>query len=144
MASNFRPVSLTSLACKVLEHIIHSNIMRHLDQNSIPTMKQHGFCKKRSTVTQLVATIQGIARSLRSGKDQVDVVLLDFSKAFDKAPHQRLLYKLNYYGVRGDTLDWISSFLIHRKQQVLLDGCNSSQLGVPGNSIRPSSILSQH
>ena len=67
------------------------------------------------------------------------MVLLDFSKAFDKVPHQRLLYKLNYYGVRGDTLDWISSFLGHRKQQVLLDGCKSSQLdvilGVPQGTV---------
>ena len=113
--------------------------MRHLDQNSILAVKQHGFRKKRSTVTQLVATIQGIASSLRSGKDQVDVVLLDFSKAFDKVPHQRLLYKLNYYGVRGDTLDWIGSFLGNRKQQVLLDGCKSSQLdvisGVPQGTV---------
>ena len=130
MASNYRPVSLTAVACKVLEHIVHSSIMRHLDQNSILTVKQHGFRKKRSTVTQLVVTTQGIASSLRSGKDQVDVVLLDFSKAFDKVPHQRLLYKLNYYGVRGDTLDWISSLLGHSKQQVLLDGCKSSQLDV--------------
>ena len=139
MASNYRPVSLTSVVCKALEHIVHSSIMRHLNQNSILMVKQHGFCKKRSTVTQLVATIQGIASSLRSGKDQVDVVLLDFSKAFDKVPHQRLLYKLNYYGVRGDTLDWISSFLGHRKQQVLLDGCKSSQLdvisGVPQGTV---------
>ena len=79
IASNYRPVSLTSVACKVLEHIVHSNIMRHLDQNSILTVEQHGFRKKRSSVTQLVATIQGITSSLRSEMDQVDVVLLDFS-----------------------------------------------------------------
>ena len=91
IASNYRPVSLTSVACKVLEHIVHGNIMRHLDRNSILTVKQHGFHKKRSTVTRLVATIQGIVSSLCSGKDQVDVVLLDFSKALDKVPHQRLL-----------------------------------------------------
>ena len=58
------------------------------------------------------------------------MVLIDFSKAFDKVPHQRLLFKLNYYGVRGDTLDYICSFLGHRKQRVLLDGCKSSQLDV--------------
>ena len=138
-----RPVSLTSVACKVLENIVHSSIMRHLDQNSILTVKQHGFRKKRSTVTQLVATIQGIASSLRSGKDQVDVVLLDFSKAFDKVPHQRLFYKLSYYGVRGDTLDWIfipwtqKTTSSARRMQVKPIGCN---LGcATGNSIRPSS-----
>ena len=69
IASNYRPVSLTSVACKVLEHIVHSNIMRHLDRNNILTVKQHGVRKTRSTVTQLVATIQGIVSSLRSGKD---------------------------------------------------------------------------
>ena len=146
MASNYRPVSLTSVACKVLEHIVHSNIMQYLDQNSILTVKQHGFRKKQSTVTQLVATIQGIASSLHSGKDQAHMVLLDFSKAFDKVPHQLLLYKLNYYGVRKDTLDWISSFLGHRKQQVLLDRCKLSQLnvisGVPmGTVLGPLLIL---
>ena len=126
LASNYRPVSLTSVACTVLEHIVHSNIMRHLDQNNMLTVKQHGFQKKRSTVTQLVATIQGVAISLRTGKDQGDIILLDISKAFDKVPHQRLLYKLNFYGVGGWTLEWIRSFLGQRKQQVLLDGCRST------------------
>ena len=63
------------------------------------------------------------------------MVLLDFSKAFDKVPHQRLLYKLNYSGVRGDTLVWVSSFLGQRKQQVLLDGCKSSQLDVISGTV---------
>ena len=93
-------------------------------------MKQHGFRKKWSAVTQLVATIQGIASSLQSGKDQVDVVLLDFSKVFNRFPRQQLLYKLNFYGVRGEILEWIRSFLGHRKQQVLLDGCKSAQADV--------------
>ena len=139
LTSNYRPVSLTSVACKVLEHIIHSNVMRHFDENNILTVKQHGFRKKRSCVTQLVTTIQGIASQLRTGRDQVDVILLDFAKAFDKVPHQRLLYKLNYYGVRGHTLQWIESFLGHRTQQVLLDGSCSSQAdvisGVPQGTV---------
>ena len=92
--SSDKLVSLTSVACKVLEHIVHSNIIRHFDQNNILTVKQHGFKKRRSCVTQLVATIQGIASQLRSGRDQVDVILLDFTKAFDKVHHRRLLYKL--------------------------------------------------
>ena len=137
--SNYRPVSLTSVACKVLEHIIHSNIMRHFDHFNILTDKQHGFRKRRSTATQLIATIQGITSKLRSGNDQVGVILLDFAKAFDKVPHQRLLYKLSFYGIRGDTLKWIEAFLGHRKQQVLLDGCRSHQAdvisGVPQGTV---------
>ena len=61
----------------------------------------------------------------------MDVILLDFGKAFNKAPHQRLLHKLDYYGVRNSTLCWIESFLAHRKQSVLLDGIKSSEVGVP-------------
>ena len=97
--------------------------MGHFDQNNILTVKQHGFRNRWSCVTQLVTTIQGIASQLRSGRDQVDVILLDF----DKVPHRRLLYKLGYYRVRGHSLQWIESFLGHRKQRVLLDGCRSSQ-----------------
>ena len=113
--------------------------MRHFDHFNILTDKQHGFRKRRSTATQLIATIQGITSKLRSGKDQVDVILLDFAKAFDKVPHQRLLYKLSFYGIRGDTLKWIEAFLGHRKQQVLLDGCRSHQAdvisGVPQGTV---------
>ena len=69
----------------------------------------------------------------------VDVILLDFSKAFDKVPHRRLLHKLDYYGVRGETLTWIQSFLGRRKQRVLLDGTTSSQTdiisGVPQGTV---------
>ena len=118
---NYRPVSLTSVACKALEHIVHSNIMRHFDHLNILTDKQHGFRKLRSTVTQLIATIQGITSKLCSGKDQVDVVL-DFAKAFDKVSHRRLLYKLTFYGVCRDILHWIEAFLGHMKHQVLWDG----------------------
>ena len=89
-----RPVSLTSLACKVLEHIVHSSVMRHFDKNQILTDKQHGFrARRRSCETQLISTIQEIANNI-TGKGQTDVILLDFAKAFHKVPHQRLLHKL--------------------------------------------------
>ena len=63
-------------------------------------------------------------------RDQVDVILLDFSKAFDKVPHQRLLHKLQYHGVGNKTLKWIQSFLTNRKQQVALEGTLSSSAAV--------------
>ena len=72
-------------------------------------------------------------------KDQVDIILLDFSKAFEKVPHQRLLHKLDYYGVRGDILRWIQSFLGYRKQQVLLERVMSAEAevisGVPQGTV---------
>ena len=137
-ASNYRPVSLTSICSKALEHVLHSNIMDPLEEHNILTDAQHGFRCKRSCETQLIATIQELARGLSEGR-QLDVILLDFAKAFDKVPHQRLLYKLNYYGVRGQTLSWIESFLYNRKQHVLVEGAKSDEAqvtsGVPQGTV---------
>ena len=96
-ASNYRPVSLTAICSKLMEHILHSNIITHLERHSILTEAQHGFRSRRSCETQLIYTVHELARGLSEGK-QIDAILLDFSKAFDKVPHERLLYKLHYYG----------------------------------------------
>ena len=113
LASNYRPVSLTSIACKLLEHIVHSTIKDHFDTYNILCDEQHGFRARRSTETQLIQTIHHIAKNLDDG-DQTDIILLDFSKAFDKVPHRRLLHKMSHYGVRGTTLRWIEDFLHNR------------------------------
>ena len=128
--ANYSPVSLTSVVSKMLEHIIFSSTMKHLNSHKILTPNQHGFRSKRSCETQLTATIQGIAKNLKSGKDQVDVILLDFAKAFDKVPFQRLLLKSSFYGIGDNTLQWISSFLHGRTQQVLVEGFTSEKLDV--------------
>ena len=104
--------------------------MRHLDHHNILTDCQHGFRSRRSCESQLISNIQGIAEKLKSVKDQIDVIYLDFAKAFDKVPHKRLLHKLCHYGVRGKTLQWITSFLSSRTQQVLVEGCESAKLDV--------------
>ena len=112
-SSNYRPVSLTSITCKLLEHILHSNIMRHLDQHNVLCDNQHGFRKKRLCKTKLLSTVQEIVSSTAKGQ-QVDTILLDFAKAFDKIPHTRgtrLLHKLDHYRVRGNVKGWIESFL---------------------------------
>ena len=94
-ASNYRPVSLTSLCCKLQEHIIVSNTMKHLEHRKILTDCQHGFRARWSCETQLVTLCHGLADSLDKNK-QTDMVILDFSKAFDWVPHQRLLIKLRH------------------------------------------------
>ena len=87
---NYRPVSFTSECCKVLEHIILSSIMRFFDQHSILSDMQHGFRKSRSCESLLILTIQDLAKGI-DDKAQIDAVLLDFPKAFDKVPHKRLV-----------------------------------------------------
>ena len=127
--SNYRPVSLTSITCKLLEHIININIMHHFDQHRVLCDNQQGFRKKRSCETQLLSTIQEIASSTAKGH-QVDIILLDFAKPFDKVPNTRLLQKLDHYGVRRNVKRWIESFLSHREQRVILDGVRSESAEV--------------
>jgi hypothetical protein len=77
--------------------------MKHFDTNKILTDTQHGFRKKRSIESHLLVTVQEIVKRLATGS-QVDIILLDFAKAFDKVPHSRLLYKLEYYGIDQVTI----------------------------------------
>ena len=99
LASNYRPISLTCILCKVLEHILASNIVRHLDGQGLMYDLQHGFREKRSCETQLIMLVEDLARNAGLGK-QTDLILLDFSKAFDKVNHSKLIWKLHNYGIR--------------------------------------------
>ena len=137
-AVNYRPVSLTSIVCKVLEHIIVSCALDHLDHHNILVDCQHGFRSRRSCDTQLIITSHDLAISLHNRK-QVDMAILDFSKAFDKVAHQRLLQRLDYYGIRSNTQAWIKSFLSNRSQRVVVDGVASDSgpvlSGVPQGTV---------
>ena len=82
-----------------MEHIIHSSVLTHLENTNILSDEQHGFRKRRLCDAQLVLTIHDLAKALYSG-DQIDGILLDFSKAFDKVPHNRLLMKLDHTRLR--------------------------------------------
>ena len=136
--ANYRPISLTAILCKLCEHIVHCAIIHHLINHKILSDSQHGFKKRRSCETQLVLTINDLAKGLED-KDQLDVILLDFAKAFDKVSHQRLLHKAQHYGVRGLTLRWVADFLTGRTQQVKLEGQLSNETrvisGVPQGSV---------
>ena len=128
-AENYRPVSLTSVLSKLLEHIICRSMMTHFEKNNVLTNLNHGFRSGHSPETQLAITIDDLARNYDKGL-QTDVVILDFSKAFDTVPHDRLLHKLEAYGIRGQLLDWITTFLTTRKMRVMVDGEFSSEAAV--------------
>ena len=120
-AANYRPVSLTSISCKTLEHLVFSSIMAHVDTHKILNHFQHGFRKQHSCETQLVNTVEDLARSLEE-RQQLDLLILDFSKAFDVVSHRLLLGKLDHYGIRGETLGWVTNWLTDRTQRVVVDG----------------------
>ncbi len=87
--------------------MIRSDICQHLDDHNILSPFQHGFRKKHSCETQLLLTTNDIAK-LHDQNLQVDIAILDFSKAFDVLPHHRQLNKLNYFGINGNIKSWIS------------------------------------
>ena len=121
-----------------MEHIIVSNLSKHLNKHNILYELQHGFREKRSCETQLIQLVEDLGRQLSLGK-QTDLILWDFSKSFDRVNRLKLLYKLSCFGVKGNTLNWIQSFLIGRTQYVVLDGESSEEVkvtsGVPQGSV---------
>ena len=134
-----RPVSLTSVTCKLMEHIIYSQVMRHYTKhNFINGVLQHGFLKGLSCDTQLVTTVEELQRGL-DRKTQYDVIVLDFQKAFDKVSHHHLLRKLHASGVRGKLHQWMSTYLTQRTQRVVVDGAMSQEArvlsGVPQGTV---------
>ena len=117
LVSNYRPISLTSTCCKVMESIIHDSLSNHLLSNNLISEHQHGFLKKRSTVTNLLSSLHHWVSSLNSRKS-TDVIYVDFAKAFDSVSHPKLLHKLSSYGISGKLYHWISSWLSGRTQRV--------------------------
>ena len=98
-----------------------SNMMRHLEGNNILYDKQHGFRCKRSCETQLLELVEDLHRSTNTGK-RTDLIIMDFSKAFDKVSHSKLLFKLENYGIQNQTLAWVKDFLYNRSQRVVING----------------------
>src|SRR5260221_4024738 len=138
VAENYRPVSLTSIVCKTLEHIVFSCVSKHLESKKIFTPRQHGFRSGHSCESQLVLSIDDWAKVIDRGS-QVDVAILDSSKAFDTVPHERLKSKLWGYGIRARTLSWIDAFLADRRQRVQINSSRSDWApvtsGVPQGTV---------
>ena len=119
--NNYRPVSLTCIICKIIESIIRDKIMEHMENNNLFSNKQFGFLNGRSTVLQLLTVLDKWTKIIDEGVT-IDCVYFNFKKAFDKVPHQRLIHKVEQYGIKEDIINWIKSFLDSRTQQVVING----------------------
>ena len=137
-AENYRPVSLTSIVCKLFESIIRDNLVHYLESNALIINSQHGFRKGRSCLTNLLEFLDKVTGCVDSGEN-VDVIFLDFAKAFDKVPYKRLMLKLKSHGIIGKVAQWIEEWLNNRRQRVGIRGTLSDWLlvlsGVPQGSV---------
>ena len=140
VALNYRPVSLTSVVCKVMEKIVRKYVTLHLEGLGFLSDKQHGFREGRSTVTNLLEFYDRVTDILQEREGWADCVFLDFQKAFDTVPHKRLLKKLEVQAsVGGRVLKWIEEYLVGRKQKVrvrqAVSGWRNVTSGVPQGSV---------
>ena len=100
-----------SAALKVMESLIRDKLVKHMTEGRFFCDAQHGFVPGRSCMTQLLVTLELWTAWLDKG-ESIDVVYLDFKKAFDSVPHLRLLHKLKAYGIDGNLCKWIEHFLL--------------------------------
>ena len=136
--ANYRPVSITSHLIKTFERVMRNKLVDYLEVNNFLPDNQHGFRKRRSCLTQLLEHVDTILKNLNNGQE-VDVIYLDYSKAFDKVDHKVLLAKMRKYGIGGKVYTWIENFLSDRLQTVTVEGKKSSyksvKSGVPQGTV---------
>lgn len=136
--SNYRPVSLTSVPCKIFEKLIRDKLVSHMTEHNLFSNAQFGFRSLRSCALQLLDVMEKWTEWLDEGKS-FDCIYYDFTKAFDTVPHARLMEKLKSYGVTGQLLAWIKAFLHGRKQRVVVNSDHSDWTnvtsGVPQGSV---------
>ena len=120
-----------------MEHVIASYLMQVWDKNDWLNEGQHGFSPGFSCESQVIAVCQDIADSLDDG-DKIDVVIVDFSKAFDLVSHGRLLTKIAKSGVDSRLVVWIREFLLGRTQRVGVGGQLSEEVRVTSGVLQGS------
>lgn len=137
-SQNYRPISLTSIVGKLMESLIRDKTVAFLENNNIIKDSQHGFRNKRSCLTNLLDFFHHVY-NLFDDTRAVDVIYLDFQKAFDKVPHKRLINKVKAHGITGNLVSWIEDWLSDRKQRVVINGKSSDwtnvSSGVPQGSV---------
>ena len=111
--NNYKPISLTSTVCKLIESVIHNNISDRCNLNKILTPEQHGFRNYHFTTSALLELLNDIIKIINDG-NCVDVITVDFAKAFDSIFHNKLIYKLLFYSICSKVQSWIKEFLNNR------------------------------
>ena len=124
LPENYRPISITSVISIMMESIIRDAIVAHLMKHKLLTDDQHGFVLGRNCMTQLLLCMEDWTSLIERG-ETFDVIYTDFAKAFDSVAHERLLLQLERFGIKGDLLKWIRSFLCGRTQCVCVEGVRS-------------------
>jgi len=138
---NYRPISITSLVGKTLERFVRDRASDFFENRGVIPSSQHGFRKKRSCITLLTGAIDSWTAKLDEQRGaHIHCIFLDWSKAFDKVPHSRLLSKLEHYGIKGNLLKWFESFLVGRTQYVNFNGECSEVTEVPSGVVQGSVI----
>ena len=138
MASNYRPISLTSVLCKLLESIIRDTLTAHIDRFKLLKQSQHGFLKGKSCTTNLLEFTEKVMNCLDESTP-VDIIYLDFAKAFDKVSRKKLMKKVKNFGIKGDLFTWIENWLTGRKQCVVING-NSKMTTREPRGLQPRTI----
>jgi hypothetical protein len=138
ISSNYRPISLTSVISKTVEHVIVAHIWNHLDYHQLLSNNQHGFRKYLNCTTQLLHTFDRLAKH-SSLSDDVYLISFDFQKAFDSVPHRRLITKLKSYNLDFRIVRWIENWLNQRTFRVRVGEYFSDEgrapSGVPQGSV---------
>ena len=136
--SNYRQLSMTSVFCRLQEKIIHGKISSHLSYNHILNEAQHGFIAKRSTLSQQIEMLDKLTENYDK-RTQIDMIYLDFSKAFDRVSHAKLLYVLYSFKINTKIINWIKDYLSNRKQKTVVNNetsdFNHISSGVPQGSV---------
>jgi len=138
LPSNYRPISLTCISCKVMERMIADSVTNFLNSHNLITEEQFGFLARKSTCTQLLATLNEWTKAANAHY-RIDAVYIDFAKAFDSVSHAKLLQKVKSYGINYELYTWVSEFLSNRTQRVYIQNDVSDFLpvisGVPQGSV---------
>jgi len=135
---NYRPISVLPIVSKVIEKIVHKQLMNFLDENKLLSTRQFGFRAKMSTELAATLLLDDIRKNVDKGQ-LVGAVFVDLSKAFDTISHSKLLTKLPSYGIDGKERTWFEDYLFNRSAQVsyndVLSEAQQLKSGVPQGSI---------